>query len=194
MKRNGVPVVFAKDRKSWREWLARNHQTEKSVWLVMYHKESVRASVYYHEAVEEAICFGWIDSKPNKRDEESYFQYFARRNPNSNWSRFNKEKVIKLLEAGMMAEAGLEMVRKARENGTWNALDNVENLTIPPDLREAFHAKPAAWKNFEAFPRSVKRSILEWIFNAKRPVTRQKRIDETVHLAADNKRANQYRG
>ncbi len=142
---------------------------------------------------DEALCFGWVDSKPNKRDARSYYQYFSKRNPASNWSRVNKDKVERLLKAGLMATPGLEMVRIAKESGTWTALDNVENLVIPQDLQAAFEKYPPAADNFDQFLSSVKRGTLEWIFNAKRPATRSKRLEETASLAQKNIRANQYR-
>jgi uncharacterized protein YdeI (YjbR/CyaY-like superfamily) len=191
--KDGVATFYASTAAAWRQWLAENHQQAQSVWLIIYRKESGTPSVYYDEAVDEALCFGWVDSKPNKRDAESYYQYFSQRNPKSNWSRVNKEKVARLQAAGKMSPAGLEMVSQAKASGTWNALDEVENLIIPPDLQEAFEHHPPAAECFEAFPRSAKRGILEWIFNAKRAATRQKRIEETAQLAAKNIRANQYR-
>ncbi len=191
--KNGVQTFHAKSRAEWREWLSHHHQSEQSVWLIIYKKDCDIPSVYYPEAVDEALCFGWIDSKPNKRDTQSYFQFFSKRNPKSNWSQVNKEKVAKLLDQGLMAPAGLEMIEIAKQSGTWTALDEVENMTIPADLRALFDQNATAWKNWESFPRSAKRGILEWILNAKRPETRRKRIEETVTLASDNIRANQYR-
>lgn len=193
MTKDGVPTFYAKDQAAWRNWLAANHATTKSVWLIIYKKESGTPSVYYSEAVDEALCFGWIDSKPNKRDDESFFQFFSKRNPKSNWSRVNKEKIDRLIAEGRMAPAGLAMVEHARQTGTWTALDDVENLIIPEDMKAAFNANPTAWQYFDDFPRSVKRGILEWIFNAKRPETRARRIQETVEKAEQNIRANQYR-
>lgn len=194
MEKDGVKTVHAESREAWRRWLEVNHQQEKSVWLIIYRKQSQTPSVYYDEAVDEALCFGWIDSKPNKRDEESFYQFFARRNPKSKWSKVNKDKIERLLAEGRIAPAGLAMVELAQQNGTWNALDEVENLTIPPDLQQALDALPPASTHFDAFPRSVKRGILEWILNAKKEETRQKRIQETATLAAQNIRANQFRG
>ncbi len=193
MEKDGVPAFYAQDRQAWRTWLEENHDSAKSVWLIIYRKQSGTPSVYYEQAVEEALCFGWIDSKANKRDEESFFQFFARRNPKSNWSKVNKERVERLLTEGLMRPAGLQMIELAKQNGTWNALDEVENLILPEDLQAALQNNQVANEKFEAFPRSVKRGILEWILNAKRPETRRKRIEETVTLAAQNKRANQYR-
>jgi uncharacterized protein YdeI (YjbR/CyaY-like superfamily) len=188
--KDGVKTVHARSRQEWRAWLEANHQSEKSVWLIIYKKESEVASVYYPEAVDEALCFGWIDSKPNKRDDRSYYQFFAKRNSKSNWSKVNKEKVEQLIAQNLMAPAGLEAIAIAKNNGTWTALDEVENLTVPGDLQKEFDLNKVAWENWEKFPRSAKRGILEWISNAKKPETRQKRIQETVKLAGDNIRAN----
>ena len=190
---NDVQTFHAKSRKEWRKWLEKNHSTEKSVWLIIYKKESEIPRVYYSEAVDEALCFGWIDSKPNKRNEDSYYQFFAKRNPKSNWSKVNKAKIAKLIEKGLMQSAGLEMIDLAKENGTWTALDKVENLIIPDDLQELFSDNKTAFENWERFPPSSKRGILEWILNAKKPETRQKRIEETVSLAEKDIRANHYR-
>lgn len=188
-----VKATVAKDSNEWRKWLEQNHATEKSVLLIIYKKDSGTPSVTYDEAVDEALCFGWIDSKPNKRDENSFYQFFAKRNPKSNWSRVNKQKIERLLKANKIAPAGLEIIEIAKQNSTWTALDDVENLIIPKDLQAEFAKYTQATKNFEAFPRSVKRGILEWLLNAKKPETRQKRITETASLAQENIRANQFR-
>jgi uncharacterized protein YdeI (YjbR/CyaY-like superfamily) len=190
---NGINTYHAKTRKEWRKWLEKNSQTEKSVWLIIYKRERDIPSIYYPEAVDEALCFGWIDSKPNKRDESSYYQFFAKRNPKSNWSKVNKEKVTKLIEQGLMQSAGFEMIEIAKKNGTWTALDDIENITVPDDLQAQFSKNKIAFANWVKFPRSSKRGILEWILNAKKDDTRQKRIEETVRLATDNIKANHYR-
>lgn len=192
-REDGVPTYHAPDRAAWRTWLATHHAREVSVWLIIYKKASDTPSVYYDEAVDEALCFGWIDSKPNKRDAESYFQFFSRRNPKSNWSRVNKEKVARLQREGRMTEPGLAMVRQAQESGTWTALNDVDNLVVPDDLRQALDKNSAARDHFHAFPPSARRGILEWIFTAKRPETRQRRIEQTVAEATYNRRANAYR-
>lgn len=185
--------VYAEDREAWRAWLQERHDKEKNVWLIIYHKKSKTPSIAYNDAVEEALCFGWIDSKPNKRDHESYLLFFAKRNPKSNWSRLNRERAERMLKQGRMTQAGLEMIETAKQDGTWTALEAVQDSVIPQDLDQAFQQNEAAWTNFSAFPPSSKRIILEWILNAKRPQTRQKRIDETVELAARNIKANHYR-
>lgn len=191
-EKDGIPAVYAKNRHVWRAWLEKNHSTEKKAWLIIYKKESATPSVYYPEAVEEALCFGWIDSKPNKRDGESYYLFFARRKPTSNWSKVNKQRVEKLVEQGLMTQAGMAMIELAKKTGTWEALEEVDNELVPDDLAAAFAHNKTAWKNFSAFPPSSKKIILEWVRSAKRPETRQKRIDEAVRLAAENIRANHY--
>lgn len=188
-----APLQFlAHDRAEWRAWLAENHRTATGVWLVFYKKSSGKPHLSYEEAVEEALCFGWIDSKPGKLDDERSMQYYSPRKPKSNWSKINKERIERLTGAGLMTENGLKMVELAKQTGTWTALDEVEELIVPPDLQAELEAQPPAAMHFVAFPRSVKRGILEWIMNAKTPETRQKRIAETVRLAAENIRANQY--
>lgn len=185
-----IPTYHAPNRQAWRSWLSANHSLVAAVWLIIYRKESGTPSVYYPEAVDEALCFGWIDSKPNKRDADSYYVYFSKRNPKSNWSGVNKQKVEKLLAEGLMTEAGLAMITLAKATGTWNALQTVDSLEEPADLREAFNQNPEARQQWEGFAPSARRGILEWILNAKRPDTRQKRISQTVALAAEGKKAN----
>lgn len=146
------------------------------------------------EAIEEALCFGWIDSLPRALDATRSLLLFSPREPRSAWSRINKERVARLLAAGLMAPAGLARVEEAKENGAWDKLDAVDALTVPPDLAAALAAHLPAPERFEAFPPSAKRGILEWIQNARRPETRIKRIEDTARLAAEGVRANQWRG
>ena len=188
-----IKSIDALTRADWRQWLADNHAIETSVWLMIFKKQSGTSSVTYDETVDEALCFGWIDSSAKKGDDQHYLQFFTRRNPKSNWSRVNKNKVDKLTAAGLMTDAGQAMIDLAKQTGTWTALDNVENLLSPPDLQELLNASPTAKGHFDAFPRSAKRGVLEWLLNAKTPVTRAKRIAEIVTLAGRNERANQYR-
>ena len=179
---------------SWRAYLAAHHDRLDNTWLILYKKGTDTPSLTYEEARAEALCYGWIDSKPNKRDGDSYYLFFARRNPNSNWSKVNKQIIEALESAGKLAEPGREMVRLAKQTGTWSALNDVDNLVVPQDLAAALNqADGPARENWEAFPPSVRRGILEWIFTAVRPGTRRKRIEETASMAARNKRANQFR-
>ena len=176
----------------WREWLALNGQTQRSVWLVVHRKGSAEG-VDLAEAVEHALCFGWIDSKTVRRDGQSTYQTFTPRNPRSTWSQVNRDRVERLLAEGLMAEPGQELIDLARRTGTWDCLAEAQNGVIPADLQVEFDRCEAAAKHFQAFPPSSKRLILEWIALAKRPETRQRRIDQTVTLAAANRRANHPR-
>lgn len=180
-------------RAEWRAWLEQHYTRTEGIWLISYKKAAGKPRFEYDEAVEEALCFGWIDSKPNKLDEERSLLWFAPRKPRTGWSKINKERVERLIAQGLMMPAGLAKVEAARQDGSWNALDAIEALEVPPDLAEALSTYAEAAQNFEAFPRSAKRGILEWIASAKKPETRAKRVQETAQLAAQNLRANQWR-
>lgn len=193
MKEAPPNSVHPLSRAEWRAWLTENHTRAEGVWLVSYKKATGKPRFEYDEAVEEALCFGWVDSKPNKLDEERSLLWFAPRKAKTGWSKPNKERVEKLIAAGLMTPAGLAKVEAAKADGTWNALDSIEALEVPPDLAAALASYPTATAYFDAFPRSVKRGILEWISTAKTAATRTKRITETATLAAENKRANQWR-
>jgi uncharacterized protein YdeI (YjbR/CyaY-like superfamily) len=193
MKEAPPNSIHPLSRSEWRAWLAENHTRTAGVWLVSYKKATGKPRFDYEEAVEEALCFGWIDSKGNKLDEERSLLWFAPRKGGTGWSKPNKERVEKLIAAGQMTPAGLAKVEAAKADGTWTALDSIEALEIPPDLAAALADHPPAADHFAAFPRSVKRGILEWISTAKTATTRTKRITETATLAAENKRANQWR-
>lgn len=186
-------MFYAKDAATWRRWLSKNHATKKSVWLVYYKAASGKPRVSYSDAVDEALCFGWIDSKPNKLDEFRSLQYFAPRNPKSRWSKVNKAKIARLVKEKRMSPAGLELVKIAKANGAWDYLNDVEEMIIPDDLLNALKKVPKAHDYFMAFPKSSKKIILEWLHTAKQTVTREKRISETVKLAAKDVRANHYR-
>lgn len=185
--------IHSQSRAEWRLWLQQNHTRPQGVWLIGYKKETGKPRIAYDEAVEEALCFGWIDSKPNKLDEERSMLWFAPRKAGTGWSKLNKERVERLIASGLMMPSGLAKVEAAKQDGSWNALDAIEALEIPPDLSQALFAYPLAQQNFEAFPRSAKRGILEWIASAKKPETRAKRVAETARLASENLRANQWR-
>jgi uncharacterized protein YdeI (YjbR/CyaY-like superfamily) len=192
MEYKGIKTFYAESKVAFRNWLIENHITEANLWLIIYKKDSGTPSITYDQAVDEALCFGWIDSTINKRDDESFYQYFAKRKPKSSWSRVNKLKVEKLISEGLMTESGLKLIELAKQTGTWTALDDVENLINPPDLQEALDENTLAKEYFDLFPRSVKRAILEWLMNAKQPETRLKRITEIIEKAERNERANQY--
>lgn len=186
-------AVHPHSRAEWRAWLEANHTRREGVFLVSLKKAAGGPEVTYDEAVEEALCFGWVDSKPQKLDDRRTMLWYAPRKPGSRWAATNKARVEKLLAAGLMAPAGLAKVEAAKADGTWEALDAVEALEVPPDLAAALAGHPAAAAHFAAFPKSVRRGILEWIVAAKKPETRAKRVAETARLAQDNVRANQWR-
>lgn len=187
-----IPAITARSAEDWRSWLMENHEKVENVWLIIFKKESRIPTVTYKDSVDEALCFGWIDSKGVKRDESSYYQFYSKRKPKSNWSGVNKAKVDVLLAQGKMEPAGMAMVELAKKIGTWNTLDAATNLEIPHDLLASLQLYDTATQNFEAFPKSTQRAILEWISAAKQSATRQKRVEETAKLAAQNIRANLY--
>jgi uncharacterized protein YdeI (YjbR/CyaY-like superfamily) len=179
--------------KEWRDWLQANHACRDGVWLVLPKKGSGIDGVALSDAVDEALCFGWVDSLPRKLDDRRTMLLVSPREAGSNWSAVNKAKVERLIVEGRMAPAGMAKVGTARSDGSWNALDRVEALEVPEDLAASFAALPPSADNWAGFPRSAKRGILEWIVNARTPATRAKRIAETARLAAEGKRANQWR-
>ena len=183
--------IHPETRAAWRAWLEQHHGRTEGVWLISYTRATGKPRLTYDEAVEEALCFGWIDSTARTLDDERTMQWFAPRKPRSSWSKPNKERVARLLAAGLLAPAGLAKIDAAKQDGSWSALDAVEALEVPPDLGAALAASPAAQQHWDAFPRSVKRGILAWIATARRPETRAKRVAETARLAADNIRAHQ---
>jgi uncharacterized protein YdeI (YjbR/CyaY-like superfamily) len=183
----------AKTRGDWREWLEQNHATSGGVWLVTFKKNSGQPHLDYSASVEEALCYGWVDSVAGKVDALRSMLYFAPRKAKSGWAKPNKDRVEKLLEVGLMRPAGLAKIEAAKLDGSWSLLDSVEALEVPSDLEKALESFPNATAHFAAFPRSVKRGILEWIVQAKKPETRAKRIAETARLTNENIRANQWR-
>ena len=185
--------VHPKSVKEWRAWLEENHGRAEGIWFVNYKKATGKPRLEYDEAVEEALCFGWVDSKSNALDEERSMLWFAPRREGSGWSKPNKERVERLIADGRMAPAGLAKIEAAKRDGSWTALDAIEALEIPADLQEALDSYESAGRHFEAFPPSVKKNILTWIATAKMPETRAKRIAETARLAQENVRANQWR-
>ncbi len=190
MAKEPANSIHPKTRADWRAWLEQNHIQTEGVWLISYKKATGKPRFEYEEAVEEALCFGWIDSKPNKLDDERSLLWFAPRKSGTGWSKLNKERVEKLIGEGLMTSAGMAKIDAAKQYVSWNALDGVEALEIPPDLYQALASNESAQQYFEAFPRSVKRGILEWISSAKKPEIRAKRIEGTARLAAENIRIN----
>ncbi|MBW4581168.1 MAG: YdeI/OmpD-associated family protein [Tildeniella nuda ZEHNDER 1965/U140] len=181
-----LETIYASDRNTWRTWLEKNHRTSIGIWLIYYKVKSGKPSVQYSEAVKEALCFGWIDSKVKSLDEDRYKQIFTPRKQKSVWSKLNKQYIEELVEQGLMTEAGLKKIAAAKQDGSWITLDAIEALTIPIDLQQALQANERASSNFEAFSHSLKKNILVWIDSAKRPETRCARIAQTISSAAQN--------
>jgi len=184
---------YPQSRGEWRQWLQENHTQTDGIWLVLAKKESGLKLLSVAEAVEEALCFGWIDSVPNKVDANFFKLFISPRSPKSKWSKINKDRVKKLAKPGLLTPAGKKVIALAKKTGTWHALNEVDQLILPDDLKAALSKSKLATKFFDAFPPSTKRGILEWISNAKQSETRSKRIKETVDLARKNVRANQYK-
>ena len=191
---DGRALLHVEAREEWRAWLEQHHEGSPGVWLVSWKKATGRPFVPYPDSVDEALCFGWVDSRANRIDEERAMRLFTPRNPKSSWSRINKEKVARLTRQGLMATAGIRSVEAAKANGSWSAYDEVEDLVVPPDLAAALAKNEAAGAFFEGFPVSSKKSILWWIKSARRPETRAARVSKTVDLAAANRMANHPRG
>lgn len=187
-----IETFYPISRQEWREWLQDNHDKKKSVWLIYYKKKSNIPTVLYSEAVDEALCFGWIDSKSKPVDEYTFMQFFSRRKNNSVWSKVNKEKIERLTKEGLMTKAGYEIIEKAKQNDSWTILDEAEALIIPDDLGKAFQKRNNAKEYFLSLSRSDKRNILQWLVLAKRKETREKRIIEIVALADKKQKPKQF--
>jgi len=184
--------VEIRSRAELRAWLSANHSRTASIWLVTWKKHTPH-HVPYSEVVDEALCFGWIDSQPKLLDADRSMLRLSPRKPGSGWSKVNKDKIESLTRAGLMAEPGLEKIAAAKRDGSWSRLDAANADTLPSDLVAAFARYPGAAENFAVFPPSARRAILEWISLAKRPETRAARIEETASLAAKGERANQWK-
>jgi uncharacterized protein YdeI (YjbR/CyaY-like superfamily) len=186
--------VFIDTIEDLRNWLAENYAQKDSVWLVRFKKDFANKYIDYADVVDELLCYGWVDSLPKKLDEKRTMLRISPRNPRSNWSGINKQKVRKLTAQSRMQPPGLELVTIAKENGSWNFLDEVEQLVIPEDLQTELEKVSKANYYFNRFPDSSKRGILEWIKSAKTVKTRKKRIADTAEKASLNKKANQPKG
>lgn len=169
-----------KNQQEWREWLAKNHKSVNSIWLVFYRTKSSKHNLTWSEAVDQALCYGWIDSTKRTIDHESYIQYFCPRKPNSNWSKINKDKVKVLEEKGLMTKAGRDSIEIAKENGSWTILDSIEAMIIPEDLEHEFQKSSGSMDYFLTLSKTIKKGILYWVKSAKRPETRSKRIKEVA--------------
>jgi uncharacterized protein YdeI (YjbR/CyaY-like superfamily) len=186
---HGYLLLEVDDRDGWRAWLERNHASERGVWVVGPRTQTGKPRLDYDALVEEALCFGWVDSRQQPVDDERVMQLVTPRKAGSAWARSNKERIARLEQAGAMTAAGRRVVEAARADGSWSRYDAAEALEIPADLRSALEAATDAARNFDGFTDAAKRTILRWLIDAKRPETRAKRIEETARLAAKNEQA-----
>lgn len=173
----------------WRDWLGANHGVETGVWLVTWRRVTGRSAPPYEQQIEEALRVGWVDSTAKRLDDDRTMLYFARRRPGSEWARTNKERISRLESEGRMLPAGQAVVDRARADGSWTLLDDVEDLIVPDDLAEALDRHEGARAHWDGFSASARKQILWWIVQAKRPTTRAARIEETARSASRGERA-----
>ena len=181
------------DKKDWRKWLELNHVNEDAVWLIFYKTKSPKYNLSWSDSVDEALCFGWIDSTKRTIDSEKYKQYFSKRKAKSNWSTINKGKVKALIDQGLMEEEGYKSIVIAKENGSWTILDEIEALVVPEDLKEELVNHKGAKAYFDSLSKSDKKILLHWVISGKRSETRQKRILEIAVSASKNLKPKQFR-
>jgi uncharacterized protein YdeI (YjbR/CyaY-like superfamily) len=183
------PIYHPPDLAAWRAWLAANGDTARGAWVASWRKMSGRVAVASPDLVEEALCFGWIDSTVNTLDDERGLQLMTPRKPRSGWTRLNKQRVAALEAQGRMTDAGRRVVAVAKANGTWTIYDSVEDLLEPDDLAESLDACTPARAAWDGFPPSARKQMLWWVVSAGRPETRSSRIAKIVSEAASGRRA-----
>ena len=182
-------ILYFENQVSWRKWLAQNYQNAKEAWLIFHKKHSGKTGISYDEALEEALCFGWIDGKMQSIDEEKYMIRYSPRKAQSVWSKLNKDRAVRLMEAGRMTDAGLSKIEEAKRNGYWdNAYTNRKVDELPLDLKDALMQDFNAWNNFQRFANSYKNNYIGWINGAKSEETRIRRIAEVVKRSTMNKK------
>ena len=192
MRLTETETYYPKSKQHWREWLAKNHLHKENVWLIFYKQNANQPTITWSEAVDEALCFGWIDSIKKKLDGERSIQFFSKRKPKSTWSKVNKKKVEHLIETGQMTDAGLACIEIAKSNGSWEILDSVEALTIPEDLETELNSRAHAMDFFLSLSKSVRKQMLQWLVLVKQSETRQRRILEIAELAARGQKPKQF--
>ena len=172
--------IHPKTRAGWRAWLSKNHATCDGVWLIFYKTSTGKRRLSWEDAVREALCFGWIDSKVKSIDTERYKQIFTPRKARSGWSKINKQHAAELVEAGLMSDAGLRAVDAAKANGAWSLLEPIDALIVPADLEAALKESASAQKAYKELSASAKRAVLYPLYAAKRQDTREKRLADTL--------------
>jgi len=182
-------TLHVTNREDWRQWLEKNHDKEKEIWLIFYKKHTGQPGVPYDDAVEEALCFGWIDSIIKRMDDEKFSRKFTPRKPDSKWSELNKKRVKKMIQEGIMTEAGLALIDAAKESGKWEQdISHPEEFPLAPEMIKAISANKKAWENFNNLAPSYKKQYIGWITTAKKEETRQRRLKEAVELLAQGKK------
>jgi uncharacterized protein YdeI (YjbR/CyaY-like superfamily) len=187
-----VETFYPETIQDWRQWLHDNHATKQSIWIIYYKKKSKKPSITWGQAVDEALCYGWIDSPARPIDDEKYMQFFSRRKASSTWSKVNKEKLKHLFAAKLMMPAGIAIIELAKQNGSWSILDEVEELIIPKDLEMAFEVYEGSKDFFLSISKSLRKAMLQWVVMAKQTETRQKRIQEIAEKAAQKLKPKQF--
>lgn len=182
-----------KDKKDWRKWLELNHNKKEAVWLIFYKKKSSNFNLDWSESVDEALCFGWIDSVKKTIDKEKYRQYFSKRKANGTWSKINKDKVDYLASKNLMQEAGYKTIKTAKKNGSWILLNDLDTLEIPDVLKIEFDKRVGSLEYYEGLSKSAKKILLAWVILAKRTETRQKRSVEIAENASKKLKPKQFR-
>jgi uncharacterized protein YdeI (YjbR/CyaY-like superfamily) len=189
MVQGKVKQLYVTDREAWRAWLKKNYDTASEIWLIYYKKHTGKPRIPYDDAVEEALCYGWIDSTVKRLDDDKYMQKYTPRKAKSVWSESNKARAKKMIKQGRMTEAGLTRIGDAKRSGEWKKAGTRDLPDkIPPDLKRALVANKTARRNFENLAPSYKKHFIGWISSAKRDETRQRRIEKTVSMAAENKK------
>jgi len=180
------PELYFKTEIEWRSWLHENHKTNKGIYLIFYKVSHKNESMRWEEAVKVALCYGWIDSTVKSLGDGKRRQYFTTRNPKSVWSALNKKYIKELTALDLMHDSGFHIINIGKKNGSWTALDNVENEIIPEELQLAFKSSTTAYNNYKNFAPSYRKGYLYWLNSAKREATREKRVSEIIKLCEAN--------
>ncbi|MEN8007284.1 MAG: YdeI/OmpD-associated family protein [Candidatus Krumholzibacteriota bacterium] len=184
-----LPEIYLSERDDWRDWLAENNADSSGVWLIYYKKHTGIARIAYEDAVEEALCFGWIDSTVRRLDNQRFAQKFVPRRLRSNWSGHNRRRAENLIAAGLMAAPGMEKIEAARRNGEWDkALEDRMDRPTPPELETVLAADPKAAAEFDRLTPTQRKYFIHWISEAKKPETRERRADKARAMLREGKR------
>jgi uncharacterized protein YdeI (YjbR/CyaY-like superfamily) len=183
-------TIYLKTRIEWRDWLKQNHDTEtKGIWLMFLKKGANQQTLKYEDAVEEALCFGWIDSIIKNIDQQKYVRKFTPRNEKSDWSELNKKRVEKVIRERRMTKYGLAKIEIAKKSGFWEKTDRPQiNLTMPQELKDALAKNKKAKIFFDKLALTYQKHFIAWIQTAKLKATRDRRVKESISLLEKNKK------